>query len=353
VDNRKQDNITLKELIGGILSAFRYLFSKWKVLIAALILGALAGLLYSAVSDEEYTAEVTFVLEGDNPSGSLEMYAGLARQFGLDFGSGAAGSAFSAENFTALLKSRLLIEKALLAPIDSHPNGKVCIADYYIETHGMWNDLGIDKNTQAFSRPPVYRDSLSRKQNAILRRLYNEILDEHLLIEQDKSSSFVNVSVISKDELFSKLFVEHLMEEAADFYVQTKTKRARESIEKLEQKADSIEKVLNEQTYALASSQDLNRNPARQVATVGIEFAAREKQILQSIYSEVMKNLEISKIALLKDTPLIQVIDSPVLPLKKHTAKAIVWIPLAAFLAAFITAIFLLMEFVYKNIMQS
>ena len=35
-------------------------------------------------------------------------------------------------------------------------------------------------------------------------------------------------------------------------------------------------------------------------------------------YGEIMKNLELAKLNLLKETPLVQVIDRPVLPLKKE-----------------------------------
>lgn len=35
------------------------------------------------------------------------------------------------------------------------------------------------------------------------------------------------------------------------------------------------------------------------------------------MYAEVVKNLELSKIAMAQETPVIQVVDSPILPLEK------------------------------------
>src|SRR5690606_40670425 len=58
---------------------------------------------------------------------------------------------------------------------------------------------------------------------------------------------------------------------------------------------------------------------SRQIATVDVELAMRDKQLLQGIYIEVMKNLEVSKLSLLKETPLIQIIDRPILPLRKES----------------------------------
>jgi uncharacterized protein involved in exopolysaccharide biosynthesis len=40
--------------------------------------------------------------------------------------------------------------------------------------------------------------------------------------------------------------------------------------------------------------------------------------VLQSIYGEIVKNLEISRTMLLQETPTFQIVDEPELPLKKN-----------------------------------
>ena len=42
----------------------------------------------------------------------------------------------------------------------------------------------------------------------------------------------------------------------------------------------------------------------------------REVKVLNTMYLELVKNLEILKMTLLEDTPIIQVVDYPILPLQ-------------------------------------
>lgn len=343
--------LTLREIILKISEWVHHLLSKWKVILLSAVLGATLGIVYSVISIPKYVAELTFVLEGDDrSSGALGMYTGIAQQFGLDLGRSGTGSVFSDQNFEGLLQSRLLVERVLLSPLDSGSN-KQSLADYYLDTHDKeWE--GKDGNTIRFPSSQ-FRDSLSLEQSRVLKRLYAIILEDHLVVEKVEKTSFIMVKCSSLDEMFSKLFVERLMSEAVDFYTATKTKRARESIAKLQKKADSLESVLNERTYAVASTQDLNRNPARQIATVDVELAMRDKQLLQGIYIEVMKNLEVSKLSLLKETPLIQIIDRPILPLRKESPGMLGWGIGGAILAVLLSTIILLGLYIYKEIMRA
>ena len=65
----------------------------------------------------------------------------------------------------------------------------------------------------------------------------------------------------------------------------------------------------------------LNLNPADVNAPVVSEISQRDKVVLSTTYMELMKNLEAAKLALLQETPTIQITDSPVLPLEKEEIK--------------------------------
>ena len=62
----------------------------------------------------------------------------------------------------------------------------------------------------------------------------------------------------------------------------------------------------------------LNLNPAFATAGVDLEISNRDKVMLSTIYGEVVKNLEISKTALIQETPTVQLVDQPELPLEKE-----------------------------------
>ena len=61
----------------------------------------------------------------------------------------------------------------------------------------------------------------------------------------------------------------------------------------------------------------LNINPTKQILRVSSVKKRIDVTANTQLYSEVLKQLALAKITLLRETPLIQVIDVPILPLDK------------------------------------
>jgi DNA-directed RNA polymerase specialized sigma subunit len=180
----------------------------------------------------------------------------------------------------------------------------------------------------------------------------NEIGKQNLNVSKiDKKLSFIAVQVASEDQLFSKFFTERLVAEATDFYVKTKTKRSKTNVDKLQAIADSLELQLNKKTYSTAVAQDLNVNPIRQVANVETEIRSRDKMVLQTMYAEVVKNLEISKMTMAQETPVVQVIDTPILPLKKERFGKLKGLILGGFVGGFLILIILILRKMIRDVM--
>ena len=114
------DEISLKEIIQKAQAWFVYFKSKWKIIFVAGIMGGLLGLGYAIIQKPLYTANLTFAFYEKDNKGSL---GNIASQFGLGgLAGGNDGGVFSGYNMLELLKSRFLVEKTLLSPIEI--NGK-------------------------------------------------------------------------------------------------------------------------------------------------------------------------------------------------------------------------------------
>src|SRR5690606_34377321 len=103
---------------------------------------------------------------------------------------------------------------------------------------------------------------------------------------------------------------------------------------------------------AAAIDANPNANPAMAMLRVPSQRRQVDVQASAAIYQEVVKNLELSKIALRKETPLIQVIDEPILPLKKEKLGKAKGLILGGIIAGFLTVMFLLGKRVYRNILE-
>ncbi|MBC7744882.1 MAG: hypothetical protein H7096_07240, partial [Flavobacterium sp.] len=69
------------------------------------------------------------------------------------------------------------------------------------------------------------------------------------------------------------------------------------------------------------NQQLLDLNPAYVTANANVEVKERDKIVLGTIYSETVKNLEVSKTMLAQETPTVQIVDEPELPLIKNKLK--------------------------------
>jgi LPS O-antigen subunit length determinant protein (WzzB/FepE family) len=104
------------------------------------------------------------------------------------------------------------------------------------------------------------------------------------------------------------------------FYVDTKSKKARINMDILEKQTDSIRNELNGAITGVAVANDntFNLNPALNVKRAPSARRQVDVQANTAILTELVKQTELAKVTLRRETPLIQVIDRPVLPLKKE-----------------------------------
>lgn len=350
----QNDEISLKELIGKVKEWYLYLLSKWKIIVLAGIVGAGLGLIYSIVKKPIYTATLTFALEDEKSGGGIGGALGLASSFGLDLG-GSGGGIFSGSNLTELFKSRAMVEKTLLMPVKV--NGKVIsIAEMYIQNNG-WREAWAKKSTLSKIEflPNSNRKFFTRVQDSILGSMYQSLSISGLSVGQkDKKNAITNIDISSSNELFAKYFCEALAKQVGAFYVETKSKKARLNMAILERQVDSIRGELNGAItgVAIANDNTFNLNPALNVRRAPSARRQVDVQANTAILTELVKQAELAKVTLRKETPLIQVIDRPILPLPKVRFGKAKGILIGGFFGGFLMMFYLIFRKIWKNLVN-
>ncbi|MDP3679589.1 MAG: Wzz/FepE/Etk N-terminal domain-containing protein [Flavobacterium sp.] len=351
-EKHAKDEISLKELIEKGKEWFSYLLSQWKIIVLAGIIGAGLGLAYSFSKKPVYTASLSFALEDEKGGGGLGSALGLASSLGLDLGGG-GGSIFTGSNLTELFKSRAMVEQTLLSPVIV--DGKsISLAEMYIQNNGwrdQWNDTPKFKAIQFL--PDTKRKYFTRVHDSILGVMYQNLSQSGLVVGQkDKKIAIITIDVSSTNELFSKYFTESLVKEVSDFYVMTKSKKARENMDILERQTDSIRGALNGAITGVAVANDntFGLNPAMNVRRAPSARRQVDVQANTAILTELVKQTELAKVTLRKETPLIQVIDQPILPLKKEKFGKAKGIILGGFLAGFLIVSFMVGRKILKQL---
>lgn len=343
---QQQDEVSLKDIILKIKEIWKYLLSKWKIIVIVGISSAMLFLVYNSfIKKKEYVAKLTFaIIEKSSSGGGLSSLAG---QFGFSVGGGGEG-VFSGSNILELLKSRNLIERALLN--ETVINGKTYrLIDYYREINPPKNK---DKNLITFPLG-LERENFSREQDSLLNIYYKQITTDKLSVAKEKKDVNINnITYYNKDELFAKLFTETLINVVSDFYIQTKTQTTRVNLEMMEKRADSMKHEYEKALEGRALFADQNINPARQIMTVEQQKYQTTIQLTGTAYAKLVENIEILKLDLAQETPLIQIIDKPIMPLYKSGWGKIKSIVVGGVLGGFLIVTWLLLVYFYKRIMQ-
>lgn len=339
--NHSEDS--LKEAVLRVRRMYHYIQSQFRIILVVGIFGAGFGFVYAWSKTPVYTAEITFVLEDSNGNRSIMgQLGGLAGLAGIDVSSGEG--LFQGDNILELYRSRNMIEKTLLSPIDSNSNE--LLIDRYITINKMQSHI----NNINFK---THKDA--RRADSLVSLIVKDVNNQYLTVSRpDKKLSIISVKVKSVDEIFAKKFAETIVNNVNSFYVDTKTKKSLETVKILQQKTDSVKAAMNNAIQASAVGIDAtpNLNPARQILRTSSQRSQFNVEASKAILGELIRNLEFSKMTLRSETPLIQLIDKPVLPLEKSKLSKLKSTIIGGVLSGMLITLFLLGRFILKTALK-
>jgi uncharacterized protein involved in exopolysaccharide biosynthesis len=293
----------LKSVLNRFLN---YFISQYKLVLYITLISTILGFLYGKFQPSSFKATTTFIVEDKSGRGSGGL-SGLASQFGIDAGGLTGGGAglFDGDNVLEIIKSRGIIEKVLLTKMNNAVNGQT-IADYYIQISDFKSAFESKNiNTKSLNFIAIAEGTKhSVVQDSILYILYAEISKNLTVEKRNKKSTIITLQVASPDQVFSKTFAEELIKQTSDLYIDIKTGNLSKSIGKIQRKADSLQNSLVG-IYQNSFQINMSRN----------DLSERDKTFSSTLYAEVVKNLETLKLSLINQTPVIQVLDTPKLPL--------------------------------------
>lgn len=349
----ENDEISLKELIERANEWYSFLISKWKIIFLVAFIGSALGVIYSLIKKPTYTATLSFAVEDKSSSGGLGNALGLVSSLGLDI-NGGGGSVFSGSNLTELFKSRSMVEQTLLTSVSTSGHKNKSLAEMYIKNIGWRDDWKKDTKFSSIQfLPNNNRKNFTRVHDSILGVIYQNLSKNSLTVTQkDKKIPIITIEMSSTNELFAKYFTEALAKKVSDFYINTKSKNARANMEILERQTDSIRRELNGAITGVAVANDntFNLNPALNVRRAPSAKRQVDVQANTAILTELVKQSELAKVTLRKETPLIQVIDGPILPLQKERFGKAKGILIGGFLGAFFSMLFLIVKKVLTSL---
>ncbi len=342
-----RDEISLKEILLIIREWYKYLLSKFLIILIVGVIGGVCGLLLAIFSKPKYGASLSFILANSNQSNSGLL--GIASQFGIDLTNN-SNDVFTGNNIIALMKSRSMVQQALLKkPVD---NKQSLLNIFCIENklNVGWNKDERLKHAFPF---PDSAAQMSPVQDSLFREIYDIIQKKNLDVSlPDKDKNIYTVATTSTNEIFSYYLTTYLVDATSAFYIDTKTSLAQQNLKMLQHEADSLHNLLG-RTITTAGAQvdaTFNLNPAFQVQRSGAQQSQVNATALGQAYGQVLQNLEIAKIALQKETPLYQIVDVPQLPLVIEKKSKLIYLIIGGILGGILTCILLIVKKIFKTL---
>jgi len=306
-----EEVITIGQIIRVVKSYSIYIIKRWwLLLLIALSLAAYrAYMVYT--TPPEYNAGLTFTLyEEGKGGGGGNALSGLVSQFGL---SSIDDTDF--DRIVEFMETRQIIGAAMFQKVTI--NG---IEDYFanhylreLKLYENWEEKEAVKFIDFwFTRSDI--KNFTPVENIVLNVIWNRVKNAHLKTEI-RGSGIIEMKMTSESQPFSIEFAKTLFVELAFFYKEKLNEKNRTNYNQMEYRKDSIAAELRVAEARYAKFQDTNKNLRSARALIEDIRLRRGVEVLNAIFLELTKQVEVLNFTLKRETPYLISIDEPVYPL--------------------------------------
>ena len=313
----KEDQFSFKKVLLSIFLIIPFFKKNIYYLLSGALIGLSIGLYFDIQNNKStfYKSEIIFIMdsEASNSSGAL---SDLAGSLGISNAFGASNTLFSGENFKELLKTKIIYRKALLKKVTW--NGKEDIfANIFLKKSRInefeWSEMPRDFYIHRFKSSEI--KDLDLQDRNILDMIYLHLKEKTFLVAENQKSSFLKLSVETRNDTLSYVWSKLYLKTVTDFYIDTKTKKSKELLVIVSSRVDSLRSALYYTQGKLANFQDQNQQIIFQQAKIISERLQMNSTQLQGMYLESVRNYDNLKFSLIKESPLLNIISDTELPL--------------------------------------
>ena len=341
------EEVTLKEIIYKFQEYKNEIFKNKIRIILITILFCVSGFLIGFFSEKSYKADITFVVQSNEGSIGSGI-AGAASMFGFNIG-GSTGT-YNQANIIELFSSRNIIKSSLLSNATIE-NKDALLIDHYIDINEFReSDSWIDEGISAIS----FSEKNTLTHDSIITSFWKAIIENNFSIKLNSSdASIITLSITSTNQYFSKSLVESMVDKMSKSYINYHTRNSRSKLDFLQERSDSVYKELKYAEEEYAKIKDINQKIVKASGRLKEIRLMRQVEVLNTMYLEIVKNLEVSKITLLEKTPIIEIMDYPVLPIKKSNTSNIVFAIIGMFLGIFLSTFYVIINKLTRDTIES
>ncbi len=173
-----------------------------------------------------------------------------------------------------------------------------------------------------------------------IRRVANK-MSSYITIEREPQTGFVRIGVSLPDAQASTeivILVKNLLQE---YVIDYRTEKALKNLEFIEDQYEEAKRTFQVRQDSLATFQDRNFNPARQVILVQEQRLQSEFDLAFSLYNTLARRLQEAKIQVQEQTPVFRVHEPATIPSRPSQPNAIRTMGGSLFVGLFLGIVFI------------
>ncbi len=294
------------------------------ILIVSIAAGALGGL-YKKREVVLYKAKSRiFPINSGDPSG----FNAIKSQLGV--GGGAGNDLSKIYNLQVLSKSRTILRKVVNCPANNNKHNTI----------GDW--LQEDYNKRVPKKLKITTTDSISKNNEL-----STIFGSSLIITTE-NTDFTQIATLSGNADLSIRMNECLLQCLSDFYINSKTEKARTDIYKIGIIKDSFKGVLDALELRIAGMTDNSQYIIKEVANLPkVKLMNLHEEVFEA-YKTSLEAYQNANFKLVSESPIFQVLDQPTKPVE---ALIPAWKKFAA--VVFVSLFFLLLIIVLSKLIYN
>jgi uncharacterized protein involved in exopolysaccharide biosynthesis len=304
--DQQMDEISLGALVAPLIE-------RWRTIAVGAIAGAVLGVALALLLPSKYTAETSFAPETSSASSLMGALGSLGALGGSLGGLGAAlpSASSSPEFFASLLQSRELREATLKSRFRDPESGT--------------------------ERPLL--DILDPPGNTPARRLGEGVrrLAKLTSVSVDKKTGIVGLTATMRDPALAAAVANRMTTLLNEFNLERRQSSSRSQREFAERRLRTAEAEMRgaeaRQLDFLQSNRAITQSPALQATAARLD---REVRLKQDVYLSLSKAFEEARIAEVRDTPLLTLIDGATPPDRRSSPRRVLTVVAATILGALV-----------------
>ena len=295
--NNHNDEIDLIQISKTIWKSKRFviLFSSFFVFI---------GIITALISPIVYTSSSTFILSSSNDNQTSSI-GGVASLVGINLGVSGNDNRIPATMYPKVVESVEFKRQLLNEYIDEDKSIK--LNSFLIDYYDLNNEDFITNNNEFF---------VSKGENDLFKILKNIIS-----ISVNAKDRFISISAnmpTSEYALSTCISARNILQ---TIVINTKIKRAKENLNFTQEQLNLKKIEFDEIQNKIAYFEDSNLNIINSKYKNELNKLKAEFQIINSVYTELSKQLEQSKLQVNQDTPVFSIVKEASMPVLRSSPK--------------------------------